>query len=92
MSRTQGRKIEIITQTPLNNGDGLCFLSEGKEFLGFRINTAQNIKTQQGAVAQCEVTEAVAVKPGTKIYRNADIQFSSLLGKPTATRKIRIMR
>jgi putative protease len=88
VSRTQGRKIEIITQAPLNNGDGLCFLSEDKEFLGFRINTAQNIETPQGAAARCETAETVAVKPGTKIYRNADIQFTSLLGKPTATRKI----
>lgn len=88
VSRVQGKRIEIKTETPLHNGDGLCFFSEGNEFLGFRINTAQNIKTQQRAVAQCEVTEAVAVKPGTKIYRNADIQFTTLLGKPTATRKI----
>ncbi|MBO6034479.1 MAG: U32 family peptidase [Paludibacteraceae bacterium] len=88
VSRAQGRQIEIRTEAELHNGDGLCFLSEGKEFLGFRINTAQNINTPKGAAVRCETSEAVAVKPGTEIYRNADIQFTSMLGKPTAVRKI----
>lgn len=90
VSEVQGRSILIATQKQLNNGDGLCFFNKKHEFYGFRINTAQSVGSSQTPAVRCETSEAVAAEPGTRIFRNADTKFASMLSKPTAVRKIDI--
>lgn len=88
----KGKTIEIITETELHNGDGLCFFDQNNQFYGFRINTATNKVSKNGKLISCvcETFEPVNVTIGCDIYRNYDIKFSALLDKPTATRKIDI--
>lgn len=87
VKEVQGKRIKIETTTPLGNGDGLCFFNAKNEFYGFRINTAADAKN--GAVI-CTTLDAVPVTAGSRIFRNSNVQFSAMLGKPTATRKIGI--
>ncbi|MCQ2350810.1 MAG: U32 family peptidase [Paludibacteraceae bacterium] len=87
-----GKKFTVDTEKELHNGDGLCFFDSKNQFYGSRINTAVKKVFQNGKLqeTECETFEEIPLQAGYKIRRNFDIQFNSVLGKPTAKRKIDI--
>ena len=66
----------------INNGDGLCFLSNKNELEGFRVNKSVN-QTIYPA-------EMPSLKRGILLHRNLDFEFIKQLSKKTAERKIDI--
>lgn len=81
-----GKRISVESKVELHNGDGLSFFDKKENFFGFRANKVdKNGKDDRWIV---ETLEAVPVYDGCRIYRNFDIEFQSLLSKPTAVRRI----
>jgi len=74
--------LRLDTSETLNNGDGLCFVNNHRDFSGFRLNRAEG--------ATIYPAEMPHVKQGTDIYRNYDIDFDKQLNKKSAERKIEI--
>ena len=70
----------VSGKSPLNNGDGLCYINKGGIFAGFRIN-----KTEGNRVYPAE---KVLLSPGTLLYRNYDHEFEKTLSKKSAERRI----
>lgn len=64
----------------IHNGDGLCFINEGKTLQGFRVNKVEGLRIHPA--------EMPRLHPGTVLYRNYDHEFERLLSKPSAERKI----
>ena len=63
------------------NGDGLCFLNEQRELVGFRVNRAEGNRLFPQRMPQ-------GLRPGIMLYRNNDQAFERLLSQPSAERKI----
>ena len=66
---------------PLQNGDGLAFFNDRGALEGFRANRVE----ENNRVFPMEMP---TLKPKTKLYRNFDQAFETLMAKPTAERKI----
>ena len=71
----------ISGNTPLNPGDGICFISNG-ELIGTNVNRAE------GQTVWPNKTEHIV--PGTAIYRNYDHAFNSRLNRSRTRRVIGI--
>jgi len=67
---------------PLNNGDGLCFINDKSDLVGFRVN-----RVEENRLFPAEMP---TLKAKTRLYRNFDQEFERQLSKPTAERKINI--
>ncbi len=65
---------------PLNNGDGLCYINEKGDLVGFRVN-----RVEENRVFPAEMP---AVRPKMRLFRNFDQEFEKQLSKPSAERKI----
>ena len=65
------------------NGDGLCFFNDNNELEGFRVNRAEGnrLYPQQMPARLCS---------GVALYRNSDQQFSRIMSRPSAERRIPI--
>lgn len=75
--RTKGNSILIDTGMELHPQDGLCFINDN-ELEGFLVNKVE--KTKDGILIY--PNRKVNIKPGTKLYRNLDVQFEKELLKP----------
>lgn len=81
-----GFLVSVENGVELHNGDGFTFFDKKENFFGFRANKVdKNGKDGRWIV---ETLEAVPVYDGCRLYRNFDIEFQSLLSKPTAVRRI----
>ena len=65
------------------NGDGLCFLDENRQLIGFRANKVVGNRIYPYRMPQ-------GLKPGVRLYRNNDQEFDRLMAKPSAERRIPI--
>ena len=65
------------------NGDGLCFLDENRQLVGFRANKVVGNRIYPYRMPQ-------GLKPGVRLYRNNDQEFDRLMSKPSAERRIPI--
>lgn len=65
------------------NGDGLCFLDDNRQLVGFRVNRADGNHLFPLSMPQ-------GLQVGMRLYRNNDEAFSKLLAGKTAERKIPI--
>jgi len=65
------------------NGDGLCFLSDNRQLLGFRVNRVGGNRLFPQQMPE-------GLRPGMRLYRNSDQEFDRLLTKRSAERKIPI--
>ena len=65
------------------NGDGLCFLDENRQLVGFRANKVAGNRIYPYRMPQ-------GLKPGVRLYRNNDQEFDRLMSKPSAERRIPI--
>ncbi len=66
-----------------SNGDGLCFLNEDRELVGFRAN-----KVVGNRIFPYRMPPGL--KPGVRLYRNSDQEFDRLMSKTSAVRRIPI--
>ena len=73
--------IELKTDKPVHNGDGLCFINAQGDLVGFRVNRAENKRIFPFEMPRLE--------PGTQVYRNQDHEFDKILKGKTAERKIK---
>lgn len=67
----------------LNNGDGLCFLTDKGELQGIRVNKIEGEKI-------FPYEQKLHIRKGTMVYRNFDHEFEKELNKKTAERKISV--
>ena len=65
------------------NGDGLCFLDEKRELVGFRAN-----KVVGNRIFPYRMPNGL--KPGVRLYRNNDQEFDRMMSKTSAERRIPI--
>lgn len=63
------------------NGDGLCFLNDERQLVGFRVNRADGNHLYPLSMPQ-------GLRVGMSLYRNNDVAFSKLLAGNTAERRI----
>lgn len=69
--------------TSFTNGDGLCFLDDNRQLVGFRANKVVGNRIYPYRMPQ-------GLKPGVRLYRNNDQEFDRLMSKPSAERRIPI--
>jgi hypothetical protein len=74
--------IQIDTNRPLVNGDGLCFFNDLGELQGFRVNKVEGNKIFP--------LPKVKIDANTILYRNKDIGFEKLVENSQSCRKIRV--
>lgn len=72
--------IAVSGNEPFANGDGLCFLDAEGKMQGFLVNDVNGRTLTPNTMP--------AIKVGTTLWRNNDIQFERLLKGKTAERKI----
>ncbi|MCA1857655.1 U32 family peptidase [Massilia oculi] len=85
--------IELATNAPMANGDGLNYMNK-RETVGIQANTAQKLgedeDSQHWRVFPNEVVKSLAgLKVGTIVHRNRDHQWESALTKKSSERKVR---
>ena len=76
----RGRSLVVSSVEAFNNGDGLCFFADDR-LIGFRVNKAEGNRLQP-------LSLPTELKRGMRLYRNHNQAFVTLLGKPSAQRKI----
>ena len=79
----QGRSFNVAGTANFSNGDGLCFLNDNKELMGFRVNRAENNRIYPLVMPK-------ELKPNMELYRNNDVAFEKELFRPGTERKIPI--
>ena len=72
--------IVVAGTSVFNNGDGLCFVNEGK-LTGFRINRAENNHLYPFRMPE-------GLRDGMALYRNQDEAMEKILAGKTAERKL----
>ncbi len=75
-----GKRFTVDTTKAFHNGDGICFVNQSGEFTGTSVLIADN--------NQITVKDPEGIVPGTKIYRNFDIDFEQTLKNDKSTRKV----
>ena len=68
--------------TPIHNGDGLCFFDKNKSLQGFRVNRVEN--------QQIFPAKMPCLNRGTSIFRNVDQAFEKQLSQSSSERKIAV--
>ena len=76
----RGRSLIVSSVEAFSNGDGLCFFADDC-LIGFRVNKAEGNRLMPLSIP----TE---LRKGMRLYRNHNQAFVTLLGKPSAQRKI----
>ena len=75
-------RLEIDTEKTLHNGDGLCFLNDDNELIGFRADVVR------GNTVSCNRPHFA--QRGARIYRNNDIEWQKQVETSTGNRKLDI--
>ncbi|MFN3791118.1 peptidase U32 family protein [Massilia sp.] len=86
--------IELATNAPMANGDGLNYMNK-RETVGLQANTAtklgEDAEGQRWRVFPNEVVKSLAgLKVGTIVHRNRDHHWESALSKKSSERKVRV--
>ena len=79
----QGRSFTVAGTTVFANGDGLCYLDDHEQLVGFRVNKAENNRIYPQQIPS-------SLHEGCRLYRNSDQVFQQLLSKPSSERRIPI--
>lgn len=77
----RGYSFNVATTASFANGDGLCYLDNNRQLIGFRVNRVEGNRI-------FPLRMPSSLRPGTMLFRNLDQAFTSLLSKPSAERKI----
>ncbi len=78
--KSSGKSMEIMSNTSLNNNDGLCYFDQEGKLKGFKVNVADG--------SSLTAPEAVFLRPGTRLYRNYDHAFTEIIRNSRLVRKI----
>lgn len=86
--------IELATNAPMANGDGLNYMNK-RDTVGLQANTAEKLgedaESQRWRVFPNEVVKSLAgLKVGTIVHRNRDHHWESALSKKSSERKVRV--
>ena len=79
----RGDSFNVAGLSAFANGDGLCFINEDRQLVGFRANKVQGNRIWPYRMPQ-------GLRPGIRLYRNNNQEFERLLSKPSAERRIPI--
>ena len=79
----RGDSFNVAGVASFANGDGLCFMNEDRQLVGFRANRVQGNRIWPYRMPQ-------GLRQGIRLYRNNDQEFERLMAKPSAERKIPI--
>lgn len=71
----------VSTTASFANGDGLCFIDDQHELVGFRVNRAEGNRLFPHQMP-------AGLRPGIALYRNSDQEFERRLSRGSAERKI----
>lgn len=71
----------VSTTASFANGDGLCFIDDQHELVGFRVNRAEGNRLFPHQMP-------AGLRPGIALYRNSDQEFERRLSRASAERKI----
>ena len=71
----------VSTTASFANGDGLCFIDDQHELVGFRVNRAEGNRLFPHQMP-------AGLRPGIALYRNSDQEFERRLSRSSAERKI----
>jgi len=82
VGRVERQSFTLDTEMVISNGDGLCFFDRQGTLVGMKANRVEGSRIYP--------QEAVAIEPGTMIYRNFDTVFSRQLAASRGCRKIGI--
>lgn len=77
----RGDSFNVAGVAAFANGDGLCFMNDSRQLVGFRANRVVGNRIYPYRMPQ-------GLKPGTRLYRNNDQAFEQILARPSAERKI----
>lgn len=80
----RGHTFTVAGLSNFANGDGLCYFNDRRELEGFRVNKVENNRL-------FPLKMPTDLRPGTRLYRNSDIEFQRLLSKPSAQRRIPVV-
>lgn len=73
----------VSTTASFANGDGLCFIDDQHELVGFRVNRAEGNRLFPHQMP-------AGLRPGIALYRNSDQEFERRLSRSSAERKIQL--
>ncbi|MEN3278608.1 MAG: rRNA 5-hydroxycytidine synthase, partial [Massilia sp.] len=87
--------VEMMTDAPLANGDGLNYMNK-RTSVGVQVNTVQRLAQGEPSEAGQRwrvfpnepVSTLPGLKPGTQVHRNRDHQWEAALTKRSADRKV----
>jgi putative protease len=79
-------RMEIATDKVLHNGDGLCFLNQNNELVGFRADVVHN--DGKNGVLTVSTNRPHGAQRGTKIFCNYDLEWQKQVEASTGNRKI----
>jgi len=82
VAKIERQYFTVDTEMEINNGDGLCFFDRLGNLVGMKANRVEGSRIYP--------KEAVAIEPGTMIYRNFDSAFTRRLAASRDCRKIGI--
>ncbi len=75
-----GRDYFTVSNSNLENGDGLCFFNRENNLAGLRVNQVKDGRIYPNSMKE--------LRAGTPLFRNHDQAFSRILKKKSATRQI----
>ena len=86
--------IELLTNAPMANGDGLNYMNK-RDTVGIQANKAEQLGEQEDGqrwrVFPNEILGSLAgLRVGTRIHRNRDHHWESALNKKSSERKVRL--
>lgn len=79
----KGGSVVVAGSASFANGDGLCFMNDRRELVGFRVNRVEGNRLHLLRVPE-------GLRKGMTLYRNHDEAFIKLLAGKTAERRIRL--
>lgn len=80
----RGGSFTVAGTASFANGDGLCFMDDNRNLVGFRVNRADGNRIFPFKMPS-------ELKRGTELYRNGDRAFEKLLSHKSAERKIPVV-
>jgi 23S rRNA 5-hydroxycytidine C2501 synthase len=94
VSRMGTDHFDLVTTTPMANGDGLNYMHK-RDTVGILANRAEKLgEDAEGQRWRVFPNEAMStlpgLKPGTMIHRNRDHQWEAALNKKSAERKVAV--
>ena len=76
-----GYSFTVAGLASFSNGDGLCFIDDNHQLVGFRVNRVENNRL-------FPLRMPLGIHPAIRLYRNSDTEFQRQLSRSGATRRV----